>query len=86
MSISTLTAARILEGQMRGESGEENYLSFERFPFVALSKTYSVNQQTSDSAPTAAAMLTGIKTTEGVISVNQNVLRGDYEAVENNKG
>ncbi len=84
MSISTLAAARILEGQMRGESGEENYLSFERFPFLALSKTYSVNQQTSDSAPTAAAMLTGVKTNEGMISVNQNVLRGDYQAVKAN--
>lgn len=80
MSISTLTAARILEGQLRRESGEENYLSFERFPFVALVKTYSVNQQTPDSAPTATAMMTGIKTNEGVISVNQNVLRGDFRA------
>eukprot|EP00657_Telonema_sp_P-1_P009186 TRINITY_DN3361_c0_g1_i2.p1 TRINITY_DN3361_c0_g1~~TRINITY_DN3361_c0_g1_i2.p1 ORF type:complete len:128 (+),score=35.92 TRINITY_DN3361_c0_g1_i2:232-615(+) len=35
MGISTLTAARILEGQLRGESGEENYLSFERFPYSA---------------------------------------------------
>ena len=85
MSISTLTAARILEGQLRGESGEENYLSFERFPFTALSKTYSANQQTSDSAPTAAAMLTGQKTNEGLISVNQNVLRGDYKAARLNK-
>ncbi len=85
MGISTLTAARILEGQMRGESGEENYLSFEQFPFLALSKTYSVNQQTSDSAPTAAAIMTGVKTNEGVLSVNQNVLFGDYKAVENNK-
>lgn len=85
MSISTLTAARILEGQLRGESGEENYLSFERFPFTALSKTYSANQQTSDSAPTAAALLTGQKTNEGVISVNQNVQRGDYKAALTNK-
>ena len=85
MSISTLTAARILEGQLRGESGEENYLSFERFPFTALSKTYSANQQTSDSAPTAAAMLTGQKTNEGLISVNQNVSRGDYKAALVNK-
>jgi alkaline phosphatase len=50
MGISTVTAARILEGQERGESGEENLLSFERLPYVALSKTYSVNQQTADSA------------------------------------
>ncbi len=84
MSISTLTASRILEGQLRGESGEENYLSFERFPFTALSKTYSTNQQTSDSAPTAAAMLTGFKTNEGLISVNQNVSRGDYKASQVN--
>ena len=33
MGISTLTAARIFEGQNRGESGEENRLSFEEFPF-----------------------------------------------------
>jgi hypothetical protein len=51
MGVSTLTAARIFEGQQRGESGEENRLSFEEFPFSALSKTYSTNQQTSDSAP-----------------------------------
>ena len=55
MGISTLTAARILAGQLRGASGEENQLSFEKFPYLALSKTYSVNQQTSDSAPTMTA-------------------------------
>src|SRR5262245_22199211 len=32
MGVTTLTAARILEGQLRGESGEENRLSFEEFP------------------------------------------------------
>lgn len=85
MGISTLTASRILEGQLRGESGEENYLSFEQFPFMALSKTYSANQQTSDSAPTAAAMMTGVKTNEGMLSVNQSVKLGDYKAVEANK-
>lgn len=85
MGVSTLTAARILEGQMRGESGEENYLSFEQFPFVALSKTYSANQQTSDSAPTAAAIMTGVKTNEGLISVNQNVIRGNYKDVKGNE-
>ena len=51
MGVSTLTAARIFEGQRRGDSGEENRLSFEEFPFTALSKTYSANQQTSDSHP-----------------------------------
>ena len=82
MSISTLAAARILEGQLRGESGEENRLSFEQFPFSALSKTYSVNQQTSDSAPTMSAIMTGVKTVDGAISVNQNILNGNKIAKE----
>ena len=81
MGVSTLTAARIFEGQMRGESGEENRLSFEEFPFSALSKTYSVNQQTSDSAPTMSAIISGVKTDEGVISVNQNVQHSNYKTV-----
>lgn len=85
MGISTLTAARILEGQLRGESGEENLLSFERFPSMALSRTYSVNQQTSDSAPTMSAIVTGLKTDEGIISVNQNVVYNDYKTVKGNE-
>lgn len=85
MGITTQAAARILEGQMRGESGEENLLSFEQFPFSALSKTYSSNQQTSDSAPTMTAIITGQKTDEGVISVNQNVVFNDYKTVKGNE-
>ncbi|HXG83931.1 MAG TPA: alkaline phosphatase [Pyrinomonadaceae bacterium] len=85
MGVTTLTAARILEGQMRGESGEENRLSFENFPYSALSKTYSVNQQTSDSAPTMTAIITGVKTDEGVLSLNQNAVRGDYRTVKGNE-
>lgn len=85
MGVSTITAARIFEGQQRGESGEENRLSFEEFPYTALSKTYSANQQTSDSAPTMSAIMTGIKTDEGVLSVNQNIVHGDYRTVDGNK-
>ena len=85
MGVTTLTAARIFEGQMRGESGEENRLSFEEFPYNALSKTYSANQQTSDSAPTMSAIMTGVKTDEGVLSVNQNIVRGDYKTVKGNE-
>ena len=33
MGISTITASRIFEGQTKGESGEENLLSFEEFPY-----------------------------------------------------
>jgi alkaline phosphatase len=77
MGVSTVSAARILEGQRKGRSGEENALSFERFPYVSLSKTYSVDGQTPDSAPTMTAMVTGIKTKQGVIGVSQNVTYND---------
>lgn len=85
MGVSTITAARIFEGQMRGESGEENRLSFEQFPYSAFSKTYSANQQTSDSAPTMSAIVSGVKTDEGVLSVNQNVVHADYKTVKGNE-
>ncbi|WP_308910089.1 alkaline phosphatase [Pseudokordiimonas caeni] len=68
MGISTITAGRILEGQMRGEPGEENKLSFEKFPYTALVKTYNVDAQVPDSAGTASALNTGIKTRIGAIN------------------
>lgn len=72
MGLSTVAAARILEGQLKGRSGEENALSFERFPYLSLSKTYSVDGQTPDSAPTMTAMMSGIKTNQGVLGVTQD--------------
>lgn len=77
MGVSTVTAARILEGQLRGESGEENLLSFERFPYTALSKTYNTNQQVADSAGTITAMMTGVKTRAGVINIAADNYRAD---------
>ncbi|MCX4027186.1 alkaline phosphatase [Endozoicomonas sp. SM1973] len=85
MGISTVTAARILDGQLKGKTGEENLLAFERLPYVGLSKTYNTNQQTADSAGTMTAMMTGVKTLAGVISVNQQVARGDCETAKRNK-
>ncbi len=76
MGISTLTAGRILEGQLNGQPGEENYLSFERFPNTALVKTYNVNAQVSDSAGTASALNTGVKTEIGVINTAPTHPRG----------
>lgn len=80
MGVSTMTAARILQGQMRGEMGEENFLSFERFPYTGLVKTYNTNQQTPDSAGTMTAMATGIKTKAGVLNIAPNGLRGDCDS------
>ncbi len=78
MGVSTVTAARILDGQRRGESGEENLLSFERLPHTALAKTYNTNQQVPDSAGTMTALVTGRKTRAGVLSVDERVARGDH--------
>ena len=87
MGISTITASRIYDGQQKGGHGEENSLSFEKLPYLALSKTYSVDEQTADSAPTMTAMVTGVKTIGHSISVNQLVAHSepDAETVNANK-
>ncbi|GAA6134139.1 alkaline phosphatase [Oceaniserpentilla sp. 4NH20-0058] len=82
MGISTLTAARILQGQLKGESGEENTLSFEHFPFTGLSKTYNTDQQTPDSAGTMSAIMTGIKTDAGVLSIDETVEKGNCQSAQ----
>jgi alkaline phosphatase len=84
MGIATVTAARILEGQLEGNTGEENELFFETFPNVALAKTYNTNAQVPDSAGTMTAMVTGVKTDRGLISVNQYASRGDCSTVDGN--
>lgn len=81
MGISTITAARILEGQRRGGSGEENQLSFEALPHLALAKTYNTNQQVADSAGTMTAIACGVKTKAGVLGVSDRVRIGDHESV-----
>ncbi len=80
MGISTITAARILEGQRRGEAGEDNRLSFEEFPYTALVRTFSANQQVSDSAPTATAMVTGWHANDGALSVAPSLAYNESDA------
>ena len=70
MSLTTVAAARILEGQRRGQPGEENLLSWERFPGTAFSKTYNTDSQTPDSAGTMTAITTGVKSHMGAIGVS----------------
>lgn len=77
MGVSTVTAARILDGQRKGLDGEENSLSFETFPFTGLVKTYNTDAQTADSAGTMSAMVTGVKTRIGVFGVDDGARRGD---------
>jgi len=72
----TVTAARIYAGQKQGHSGEEHTLAFETLPHSALVKTYNVDQQVSDSAGTMTAIITGVKTNAGMISVGPETTRG----------
>ncbi len=85
MGISTLTAARILEGQMKGMMGEENSLSFELFPYTGLSKTYNVDAQTPDSSGTMTAIMSGVKTDAGVVGVDEDVERGVCSTMKGNE-
>ncbi len=77
MSLPTIAAAHILAGQRQSADGESYRLSFEKFPFSALSRTYETDQQTPDSAGTMTAIMTGVKTRAGVIGVSQQPLRQD---------
>lgn len=80
MDPATVAAARIYDGQSRGEEGEENLLSFERMPYLALAKTYTTDSQVADSAGTMSAMTTGYKTRSGVIAVKKETPLGDCAA------
>ncbi|MFT3930390.1 MAG: alkaline phosphatase [Spongiibacteraceae bacterium] len=84
MGMSTITAARIFDGQLRGENGEENVLSFEEFPYLALAKTYNTDQQVPDSAGTMTAIMSGVKTKAGLVGVNQNAQRGNCKSSNGN--
>ncbi|KAJ8316723.1 hypothetical protein KUTeg_005726, partial [Tegillarca granosa] len=77
MGIPTVTGARILKGQMQNKTGEECQLSFDKFPNVALSKTYNQDHTTPDSAGTATAYLCGVKTNMGMIGVDARTKRGN---------
>jgi len=70
MGFSTVTATRIFEGQQRGVDGESNVLAWEAFPYLAASKTYSHDAQITDSAPSAVAMTTGVKTINDLMGLD----------------
>jgi alkaline phosphatase len=63
MGPTTITAARIYK------YGEDGLLNFEKIDRTARIKTYSANAQTTDSAPSMGAYMTGIKINNEVISM-----------------
>ncbi|XP_069468271.1 alkaline phosphatase-like [Ambystoma mexicanum] len=85
MGIPTVTAARILKGQLDGQPGEETLLEMEKFPFVALSKTYNTDHQVPDSAGTGTAFLCGVKTNMGTLGVSAATVHGQCNTIKGNE-
>jgi alkaline phosphatase len=69
----TTTAARIYKVK------EEGSLTMDTLPYTARVKTYSLDAQTTDSAPSMAAYMTGVKTRNDVISMNGDTLALPYK-------
>ncbi|XP_069830550.1 intestinal-type alkaline phosphatase-like [Dendropsophus ebraccatus] len=85
MGIPTVTATRILSGQIEGKLGEENELTMDTFPYTGLSKTYNVDRQVPDSAGTATAYLCGVKGNYGTIGLTAAAARSDCRSQAGNE-
>ncbi|KAL1023319.1 hypothetical protein UPYG_G00039180 [Umbra pygmaea] len=75
MGIATVTASRVLKGQLKGGNGEEYILAMDTFPHLALSKTYNVDQQMPDSAGTGTAYQCGVKANYGTLGLSASAQR-----------
>lgn len=73
MGITTLTAARIYS------VGEEGELSIDQLPETAFVHTYSNDAQVTDSAPSMAAYMTGVKMNNEVISMTSDTKATDAD-------
>jgi alkaline phosphatase len=68
MGMTTMTAARIYS------VGEEGELTLDTLPETAFVKTFSNDAQVTDSAPSMAAYMTGVKMNNDVISMSTNTI------------
>lgn len=82
MGVSTITAGRIYAGQTRGVDGESYRLAMESLPYSAFSKTYSHDAQVPDSAATATAMMSGVKTASRTLGLRQGVAYGNCASAQ----
>jgi alkaline phosphatase len=71
MGMTTMTAARIYK------VGEDGELTMDTLPETAFVKTFSKDSQVTDSAPSMAAYMTGLKTNNGVISMTPETVSYD---------
>lgn len=71
MGMTTMTAARIYK------AGEDGALTMDNLPETAFIKTYSADAQVTDSAPSMAAYMTGVKMNNEVISMTADTMSYD---------
>ena len=84
MGIPTITAGRIYSGQKLGMINAESYKTgIDKVAdqgHTGLSKTYCIDRQTTDSAASATAYLTGVKGMYYTMGLNGAARKGDCEA------
>ncbi|XP_062872596.1 alkaline phosphatase, tissue-nonspecific isozyme [Trichomycterus rosablanca] len=85
MGITTITAARILKGQLQNRTGEETIMTMDTFPYVGLAKVYTVDFQIPDSAATATAYLCGVKSNLNVVGVSAAARNGVCRSQKGNE-
>ena len=72
MGVSTVTATRIYSVGVDGE------LTVDKFPYTALSRTYTADHITPDSAGTMTAMMSGVNANSGIIGFGPTTERNDF--------
>ena len=72
MGVSTITATRVYS------VGVDGQLVLDQFPYTALSRTYSADSITPDSAPTMSAMMTGVNTNQSVLGLDAKTEPSDF--------
>uniref|UniRef100_A0A8C2TT72 Alkaline phosphatase n=2 Tax=Coturnix japonica TaxID=93934 RepID=A0A8C2TT72_COTJA len=83
--VPSITATRILKGQLKGNLGPETPLALDSFPYVALSKTYTVDRMVPDSAGTATAYLCGVKGNYKTIGLSAAARYGQCNTTKGNE-
>ena len=84
-SIASNYAIRVFTGQAEGGFGDDYVQPQEAFPNLALVKTYNINAQTPDSAPTAAAMNTGVKQRFNLLNLSEAAIAEDCSTEAGNE-
>lgn len=72
MGVSTVSATRVFSVGVDGD------LVLDQLPYTALSRTYSADTITPDSAPTMSSMVSGVNTNNGVIGYDDKTEYADF--------